>query len=79
MINSIILTRLPYGNFFYFILKVMNTVKKVHGGKYTLKNDPKIRPKLFYPAPQIRVVFTRHHTDGSVMQRKPEESQKTRV
>lgn len=64
---------------FYFILKVMNTVKKVHGGKYTLKNDPKIRPKLFYPAPQIRVVFTRHHTVGSVMQRKPAESQKTRV
>lgn len=64
---------------FYSILKMMNIVKKVHGGKYTLKNDQRIRPTLFYPAPQLRVVFTRHHTAGSVMQRKPAESQKTRV
>lgn len=35
-----------------------------------MKNDPRIRPKPFYPAPQIRVVFTRHHTVGSVMQRR---------
>lgn len=59
---------------FYSILKVMNTVKKVHGGKYTSKN---ISTKTFLPSTPIRVVFTRHHTVGSVMQRKPAESQKT--